>query len=581
MKFNILIKGGLVVDGTGAAPRMADVRVSGGKIVEVAPNLERQGRERIVDATGCYVTPGFIETHNHYDAPMWWMPNLEPMSGYGITTSVNGNCGFAAAPVSDDPKARDAMVKIFSFFEDIPETPFKEILPWDWKSWPEYRRSMQRHLRIPVNFEFYAGHIAIRLAAMGLDATKRAATQEEIARMCAMLEEALEAGALGLSSNLLDYDGQGNPVPSLLAEDAEFEALLDVLARYENKTMEIVLGVFQRYTGVADMERVERLCKPRGIRVMWGGIPTLNMQMARLAALQDMHKRYREEGLEFYTAFHHVPPATTANFHTSLIFGQTNNLVWAEIVAEPSEAKKLAMLADPAWRARAREGWTKVYPQSPWNFPEVVGLSESESGVGPVGLSLADLVKQRGDDPHPSDALADWVLDNGIGAQLAFDFFRTSEPYMVELFRDPRAIGNISDSGAHGQMLCGIGDHIDLLAGYVRDKKLMTIEEAVHNITGKLADFFHLKDRGVIEAGRNADIVVFNLEEIERREKIKVFDVPDGKGARTWRYTRPAAPVRLTLVNGEPTFDRGHFSGNYPGTIAGFSTDEALARAAE
>ena len=130
-------------------------------------------------------------------------------------------------------------------------------------------------------------------------------------------------------------------------------------------------------------------------------------------------------------------------------------------------------------------------------------------------------------------------------------------------------------------MLCGIGDHIDLLAGYVRDKKLLTIEEAVHNITGKLADFFYLKDRGVIEVGRNADIVVFNLDEIERREKIKVFDVPDGKGARTWRYTRPPAPVRLTLVNGEPTFDRGHFTGNYPGAISGFSTDEALMRAAE
>jgi len=130
-------------------------------------------------------------------------------------------------------------------------------------------------------------------------------------------------------------------------------------------------------------------------------------------------------------------------------------------------------------------------------------------------------------------------------------------------------------------MLCGIGDHIDLLAGYVRDKKLLTIEEAVHNITGKLADFFYLQDRGVIEVGRNADIVVFNLDESERREKIKVFDVPDGKGARTWRYIRPPAPVSPTLVNGEPTFDCGHFTGNYQGAISGLFTDEALMRAAK
>jgi len=248
-----------------------------------------------------------------------------------------------------------------------------------------------------------------------------------------------------LSSNLLDYDGQGNPVSSLLAEDAEFEALLDILARHKNKTMEIVLGVFQRYTGVADMERVERLCKPRGICVMLGGIPTLNMQMGRLQKLQDMHARYKAECLEFYKAFHHVPQATTANSHTPLIFGQTNNLVWAEIVAEPSEAKKYAMLKDTEWRARAREGWAKVYPQSPWNFPQVVQLSESESGFGPIYLSLADLIAQRGDNAHPFDALADWVLDNGIGCALAFDFFETSEPYMAELFRDSRANGNISD----------------------------------------------------------------------------------------------------------------------------------------
>jgi N-acyl-D-amino-acid deacylase len=143
----------------------------------------------------------------------------------------------------------------------------------------------------------------------------------------------------------------------------------------------------------------------------------------------------------------------------------------------------------------------------------------------------------------------------------------TSEDMMTGLLKDPKAIGNISDSGAHGQMLCGIGDHINLLTEYARDKGLLTIEEAVHNITGKLADFFGFTDRGHIRVGRAADIVVFNLDEIERRPVERVFDVPDGKGGRTWRYTRPPAPMRLTLVNGVPTFDRGRFSGTYPGQV--------------
>jgi N-acyl-D-amino-acid deacylase len=567
MEYRFLIKGGTVIDGTGAAAKLLDVRVADGKIVEVGDGLLPAGRERVVDASGCYVTPGFIETHNHYDAPMWWMPNLEPMSGYGITTSVNGNCGFSAAPVSDDEEAKMEMVKIFSFFEDIPEKPFTEVLPWDWRTWSEYRRSLEKNLRFPINFASYVGHIAIRLAVMGMDARERAATPEEIERMCAHLRDALDAGAIGLSSNLLDYDGQGRPVPSLLADDAEFEALLNVLAEYPGKTLEIILGVFMRMTGVEDMERVERLCRPLGVRVMWAGIPTINFQMDKLGQLWDMHARYKEEGLEFYTAFHHVAPVSAVNFYSSLIFGQSNNLVWHELILAPDDEDKTALLTSDEWRARARVSWDQMYAHNTLRFPERVDLAESQSGFGPIGITLGDYIENRDDDPHPSDALADWLLDNGFGSTLMTQMVNTSEDMMTGLLKDPKAIGNISDSGAHGQMLCGIGDHINLLTEYARDKGLLTIEEAVHNITGKLADFFGFTDRGHIRVGRAADIVVFNLDEIERRPVERVFDVPDGKGGRTWRYTRPPAPMRLTLVNGVPTFDRGRFSGTYPGQV--------------
>ena len=199
---------------------------------------------------------------------------------------------------------------------------------------------------------------------------------------------------------------------------------------------------------------------------MWAGIPTINFQMPKIGVLWDMHKRYGEEGLDFYTAFHHVPPTTAINFYSSLVFGQSNNLVWHEIIEAPDDEAKTALLTSPEWRARARDSWEQMYPQSLLRLPERVHLQESQSGCGPIGVTLGDYIDGRTDDPHPSDALADWVLDNGFGSTLMSHMVNDSEELMTGLLKDPRAIGNISDSGAHGQMLCGIGDHVNLLTEY-------------------------------------------------------------------------------------------------------------------
>jgi N-acyl-D-amino-acid deacylase len=567
MNYQILIKGGTVVDGTLDGAKKADVRIANGVITEVGANLSSLPRERLFDATDCLVTPGFIETHNHYDAPMWWMPNLEPMSSYGITTSINGNCGFSPAPISDDPEARLEMIKIFTFFEDIPIQPFIDKLPWDWRTWSEYRASLEKNLKFPVNFAAYCGHIAIRLAVMGLEAWDRAATPDEIRKMCALLEDALDAGALGLSSNLLDYDNKGRPIPTRMADDAEFEALFDVLAKYPGKTAEIIVGVFQRFTGAEDMKRLEKMAGPRGIRLMWAGIPTLQMQMGRgVDDLITEHERYKSEGLDFFTAFHHVAPVTAINFNSSLTFAQSNILVWAELAAAKTDEEKLAFIEDPNWRDRARASWAEGYPQSPLRKPDGLMLMDSQSGCGPLGISLGDYMRQKGID-NESDAMAEWLIDNGFDSTLITNFSNRSEEQIIGLFRDPKALGNVSDSGAHAQMLCGIGDHIHLLTHYVRDQKSLTIEEGIHNLTGKLANFFGLKGRGEIKVGNAADVVVFNLDEVERRPMLKQFDVPSEGRTLTWRYTRDPAPMRLTLVNGVATFDNNRFTGKTPGEV--------------
>ena len=225
-----LIRGGTIVDGTGAPAYRGDVRIADGVIQEIAPSLEPKSGEAVVDASGCLVTPGFIESHTHFDGAMWWDQSLDPLPGFGATTVIMGNCGFSVAPVPDDEAVRREVVGIFSFFEDIPESPFLTELPWDWRSWPEYRASMERSASLPANYAAFCGHIALRLAVMGMEAWDRAATADEITRMAGMLDEALAAGALGLSTNLMDHDGEDRAVPSLQADDAEFRALFEVIA---------------------------------------------------------------------------------------------------------------------------------------------------------------------------------------------------------------------------------------------------------------------------------------------------------------------------------------------------------------
>lgn len=562
---HLLIRGGTVVDGTGAPAFGADVRVRDGLITEVGADLQAGPGERVFDAAGCLVAPGFIESHTHYDATMWWQPDLDPLPGYGVTTTIMGNCGFSAAPVPVDAAARLEVIKIFSFFEDIPMQPFIDELPWDWTTWSEYKRSLTAKVRLPANYCAFVGHIALRLAAMGLEAWDRAATPAEIAKMAELLDDALQAGAMGLSSNLMDHDGDNRAVPSLRADDAEFSALLDVLEKYPATSLQIIVDTFMHMTAPQSMERLATLCDGRALRVQWAGVPKLTFQAKISQTLQAQHERFKQEGRDFWTGYSHIPTTSVISINRSLIFAQSNEYVWHEVVLAETEAAKLKLLGDAQWRARARHSWdVDAWRHSPFARPHDLHLLNSDNGTGPIDLSLADYAAQTG--AHPSDAMADWFIKNGLQSTVHLAPFPMDEELVVRLLKDSHSVGNISDAGAHGQMLCGAGENMLLFTRYVRDGSL-TIEEAVHIQTGKLAGFFNLGDRGEIAVGKRADIAVFNIDEVERRALQKIFDVPDGAGGKTWRWTRAAAPMRLTLVNGVPTFENGAFTGALPGEM--------------
>lgn len=571
---DILIKNGTVVDGTGAEPFSADVRITDGTISEVGPDLAARG-ERVFDAAGCYVSPGFIESHTHYDASMWWQPDLDPLPGYGATTMILGNCGFSMAPLHTSQEARDEVMGIFSFFEDIPLQPFKEHVSWDWNTWSEYRRSFESRIKVPLNYASYVGHIPLRLAAMGVEAWERAATPAEIARMAELLDDALAAGALGLSDNMHDHDGNDRPVPSLLADDAEFEALFDVMNRYPHTCYQVIVDTFMRMNGPANLKRLEKLLTGRTIRVqIAGGIPTLFFQAGILPEMQKSIQSMRDAGIDVWPGFAHVSPTSTLSLVKSLIFAQSNDYVWHEVVLAETHEEKRRLLADPDWRARARESWdNNAWDHSPLKNPQDLYLLDSENGTGPIGGTLLAFATSRG--LHRSDAMADWILENGTMSTVHMAPFPKDEALTIELMKDPKTVGNISDAGAHLQMLCGGGENALLLTQYVREEKSLSIEQAIHVMTGKLAEHFFLHDRGEIALGKRGDICVFNLEEIQRRQMEKAWDMTDGNGGTTWRFTRKAMPARLTLVNGVPTFENGAYTGAKPGQFLSPANENA------
>jgi N-acyl-D-amino-acid deacylase len=551
---DILIRGGTVVDGTGAPARRADVRVRDGVIAEVAPDLAPDG-EPLVDASGAYVTPGIIDTHTHLDGAMWWNPALDPLPSYGNTSMVFGNCGNSIAPLAG--AQRDEIVDLLCFLEDLPLEAFRREVPWTWERWPEYAEALTGQ-PTTVHVGGYLGHLALRTYVMGGEAWTRAATTDEVARMVSLLDDGLSAGAMGLSVNHFDKDRALRPVPGYFADDDEYRALFAVVARHRPATVQMITRFNDPDHDVEDAERFGRLCRDAGVRAQWPGMPMNVRDDAHRPALWDTHHRLQASGSDFWPAVPFKPLAPFFGFERSIVFQRVP--AWNELVNGPEDAK-LPALADPAWRDRARADWDARTRSSLSRIdrPHEMLLAVSETGAGPLDCSLADYATSRG--LHISDALAEWVLANGIRSIMIGTPEQLAEHDIVAALREPRTISNINDSGAHLQLFSGAGEHLYLFTHYVRDRELLGIEEAVHVLTGRTAAFFGLADRGEIAPGRIGDLAVFALEEIELQREERRYDVPHG----TWRFTRPPAGIRATVVAGTPTWLDGSDTGARPG----------------
>jgi N-acyl-D-aspartate/D-glutamate deacylase len=564
---DLIIRGGTLVDGTGAPARSADVRVRDGRIAEIGEGLSPDG-ERVLDAGGAYVAPGFIESHSHLDGSMWWDADCDPLPAYGTTSAVIGNCGLTVAPIA--AAARPGMIDLFCFIEDLPLDAFKSAIPWTWESWPEYHAAASAN-PAALNFGVFVGHQALRTFVMGDEAWERAATDAERQRMASVLDEALRVGALGFSTTFMDTDRDNREVPSRKADDAEFDAIIGVLAKHPGSTLQFVPRFMQAEHWQDDLDRLTAIARRHGVRASWAALRPTHQWSDESNERYELTLRRRAEGADLWPCFSAAPTYVNLHFDRSIMWHGVP--AWHELVNGPDE-DKARLLADDSWRARARADWDAcTYTLVPIHRPFALVLDHSEREIaGETGATLEQYAQARG--VHNSDALADWLLTNGIGSSMRTVVQPLDADLIVRLLRDPHTVTAVSDAGAHLQMFNGAGVATYMLTHWVRDTGLLGIEEVVHSVTGKLAGYFGLPNRGTVEIGRAADLCVFALDELSLQPDVRIEDVPGG----SWRYTRRPGGYRFTVVNGVPTFADGSSTGAHPGALVAARPAQAAGR---
>jgi N-acyl-D-amino-acid deacylase len=577
--FDIIIRGGTIIDGTGAAATVADIAITDGKIVQVCPTVVGEAREEI-DAQGHLVTPGFIDIHTHYDGQVSWDTLLEPSSAHGVTTVVVGNCGVGFAPVR--PGKEEWLVQLMEGVEDIPGTALHEGINWEWETFPEYLDAIDKR-RYAVDVAAYVPHGAVRGYVMGdRGARNEDATAEDLAEMARIVREAREAGAVGFStSRTMGHRAKdGEPVPGTFASSDELNALADALVAGGGGIFEVAPEVLpdggdQPTMGMTEeLEWMGNLALRTNLKVTYLLLQYMTMPDAWKQALSHSQEIMNKGG--------YLRPQVAAR-----PFGMMVN--WAgyhPFLKRPTFVELAATLSLDDMRRELARPDVKVKILNESDGP--IDPSIQFDGLGPRLGMIPHLIYAMGDnvdyEPTPDMSVKALAEKNGVTTdEMAYDLLNKdngcaslmfptlnyvgeNHDVIYEMLTHPTAINGLSDGGAHVRMICDASIPTYLLTHWARDRARgpkLSVEEAVRLQTTATADVMGLSDRGRIAPGLRADINIIDFNKLELHAPRAVNDLPAGGR----RLVQSASGYVATIVNGVVTRRDGADTGQRPGRL--------------
>lgn len=558
--YDLLIKGGTVFDGRGSDGVVADVAIQDGKIVAVGRASEA-ARETI-DATGRYVTPGFIDGHTHLDALIFWDPYCGSLLDHGVTSAVMGNCGFTLAP--GDQSVADLIVRSIERAEDMSRDAINRGVPWTWSSFPDYMQAVD-DLPKALNIGTQVGHCALRAVAMGERAFTDEATDREIERMSEALRAALAAGAMGFSTSrsTAHVTKSGGPVPSRQASWDEVRRLVLTMREFDVGVFQLAPERSSEPTELADFQnRLSSLAveSKRTVTFMVGG------QREQLGTIDSII----QAGGSAYGQVHVRGFENVFGFRTTLPFDRLP--LWSS-VRSGSMHEQRASFSDRELVARlVAEAQTGDYGEAKgaevrapdYDHLMVINGSDPER-------SVAELATERGTDPVA--IMIDLALTSDFEQLFRQPISETSDELVLTALRHPKTVIAASDSGAHISQLLDSNIPTYFLSRWVRGERAFDWPEAIHMLTGIPAEVWGLTGRGVIEAGAHADVLVFDPETIGCAKPVVRHDLPDGGP----RLIQPAVGIDAVLVAGRAVMRSGQRTGELPGRLfRGGRTEKAI-----
>jgi N-acyl-D-aspartate/D-glutamate deacylase len=558
---DVVIRGGTVVDGTGAPARPADVGIRDGRVVEIGK--VRDDTAETIDADGLVVAPGFVDPHTHYDAQLFWDPAATPSNLHGVTSMVAGNCGFTLAPLhaEDADYLRHMMAKV----EGMPLPALEAGVPWSWRSFGDYLGALDG--RVGLNVGFLVGHCAIRRNVMGRDAVGNVANEEQLDAMLRVLHESITAGGLGFSTTLsfTHSDGDGEPVASRWADNDEVLALCRAVGDHEGTTLEYVTSGCLR--GFTD-EEVEQMA---GMTL--AGRRAVNWNVLTIDAREPQRYHDQVAACEHARSRGGTAIALTMPTLVEMNMSFRNYCAlfmlpgWSEVMNLPV-AERIAKLQDPVVRQwmneRAHSHEAGVFSRlASWGRYQI-GDTYSAANEGLKGRVVSEIAERA--NRGTFDTLVDIVINDELRTilwPLPSDNDLKSWQMRAEAWDHPLVLIGGSDAGAHLDRMCGAPYTTSFLADTLRGRQLVSLERCVQLMTQAPARLFGLRERGELREGFHADVVLFDPTTVATGEVELRADLPGGSA----RLYADAVGVHRVMVNGTTIVIDGKETGARPGTV--------------